>query len=91
MAVDILWMKMVKRSILSLFLIRMIYGCKCYNSKVYFLLGGLAHNSALLDSSEFYVEGDTKWTLFTGLNPVKYGFKSLVLENRIFIIGDWLN
>ena len=40
-----------------------------------------------MDSSEFYVEGDTKWTLFNGLNPAKYGFKSLVLENRIFIIG----
>ena len=59
------------------------------NFKVYFVLGGLAQNRALLDSSEFYVEGDTKWTLFTGLNPTKYGFtsSSLVLDNRIFIIG----
>ena len=59
--------------------------------KVYFVLGGRAQNLAWLDSSEFYVEGDTKWTLFTGLNPVKYAFTSLVLENRIFIIGNGLN
>ena len=41
----------------------------------------------MLDSREFYVEGDTKWTQFNGLSPTKYAFKSLVLENRIFIIG----
>ena len=57
------------------------------NFKVYFVLGGIAQNRAVLDSSEFYVEGDTKWTLFTGLNPAKYGFTSLVFDNRIFIIG----
>ena len=62
------------------------------NFKVYFVLGGLAQNRALLASSEFYVEGDTKWTLFTGLNPAKYGFmsSSLVLDNRIFFIGNVL-
>ena len=41
-----------------------------------------------LDSIEFFVEGDNKWTLYHGLNVAKHGFVTVVLDNRIFNIGD---
>ena len=74
-------MKTIKRNSLILYFIQ----CPL-SVQVYFVLGG--RTGALnVESSEFYVVGDSMWTLYNGLNPSSSLIKTVVLDNRIFSTG----